>query len=58
MDCGLEFEIGINLPLDIKSLLFGFHEEPITSTFNYLILSVKYYIWEKENPGHVTWDFG
>ena len=37
--------LGINLPLDTKSLLFGVHEQPATSVVNYVILTVKYYIW-------------
>ena len=37
--------LGIILPLDITSLIFGFHEQPITSATNYVILTVKYYIW-------------
>ena len=37
--------LGIILPLDTTSLLFGFHEQPITSITNYVILTIKFYIW-------------
>ena len=37
--------LGLNLELDRKVLLFGIQNEPFTSVINYIILSVKYYIW-------------
>ena len=36
---------GVTISLDIKSLLFGCHDQPVTSISNYVILTVKYYVW-------------
>ena len=35
----------INIPLDRKILLFGFHNQSSGSVQNYTLLCVKYYIW-------------
>ena len=35
---------GVTISLDIKSLLFGCHDQPVTSSSNYVILTVKYYV--------------
>ena len=37
--------LGFNLPIDKTVILFGWHDQPFTSVINYIILTVKYYIW-------------
>ena len=37
--------LGLHFTFDRKILLFGDHSQPFTSVSNYIILSVKYYIW-------------
>jgi hypothetical protein len=38
--------LDINIPLDRKTLLFGFHDQPSGSVQNLIILCVKYFIWK------------
>ena len=38
----------IHIPLDRVVILFGFHEQPINSVTNYIILCVKYFIWKSK----------
>ena len=38
----------IDIPRDRKIILFGFHDQPINSLTNYIILCVKYFIWKSK----------
>ena len=39
-------QFNINIPLEIKTLIFGNEKNPVDSTCNYVILVAKYYIWK------------
>ena len=38
--------LNIDIPLDRKVLLFGFHDQPSHSVPNFILLCVKYFIWK------------
>ena len=38
----------IDIPLNRKTILFGIHEQKIDSVSNFIILSVKYFIWKSK----------
>ena len=42
----LQTNFNVCIPLDRKILLFGFHDQPSGSVNNFIILSVKYFIWK------------
>ena len=37
--------LNIQFVYDIRSILFGCHEQPVTSIQNYIILTAKYFVW-------------
>ena len=41
--------VSIEIPLDIKILLFGLQDQQSNSVNNFIILSVKYYIWKTKH---------
>ena len=41
--------VNIEIPLDIKVLLFGLLDQQSNSVTNFIILSVKYYIWKTKH---------
>ena len=40
--------LGVNIPLDRKILLFGIHDQSISSVSNVVILNAKQYIWRSK----------
>ena len=49
--------LGVTIPLDRKVLLFGIHDQSVSSVSNVVILNAKQYIWGSKHarvPLHLT----
>ena len=38
----------VDVPIDVKSIIFGIHKKPIYSVENFIILIAKQYIWNNK----------
>ena len=38
----------VDIPIDVKTILFGIHKKPVNSVENFIILAVKQYIWNNK----------
>ena len=44
--------LNVELPSDKKIVLFGIVDQPVSSVSNYVILTIKYYIWVSRLNNH------